>query len=180
MNHKFQLFYNAFSALCLIGLCFFVFAEKEKSACIDFELLLSKYEGTKVMAEKFDQNTKILRDNMDTLSVELNRDLKEYEKEEPQFSAKERNLRREALIKRQNDLLRYQEAVRKKIEQDREKFIEELTKEIKTYLSLYTKENRYSMVFFKNEQTVAFADEGVDITHKVLEGLNEKYRKKKK
>lgn len=177
--NRLQLFYNTFLALCLIGLGFFVFAEKEKVACIDFELLLTKYEGTKAMSERFEQQTQTLRANADTLSVELNRELKQYEAIQARLSSKESNLRKDELIKKQNDLLRYQEAVRIRMEQDREKLIDELTKEIRNYLTYYSKENHFRIVFFKNEHTIAFEKEGTDITKEVLEGLNEKYRKKR-
>ncbi|MEO1254184.1 MAG: OmpH family outer membrane protein, partial [Bacteroidota bacterium] len=59
---------------------------------VDSSQLLENYEGMKVARQAFQQKAAQWQANIDTLKLELDREIKKYESEKKNMSAKEREL----------------------------------------------------------------------------------------
>jgi outer membrane protein len=178
MKNSFQLFFNILISLAVLGLIVFFYPKDKRTGYIDFKVLLNKYEGIKTAGKEFEIKAKIFKDNIDTLTAELNAEIKDFEAKQKNMSAKERGFRKDELQKKRNDLIRYQEAAGAKVQEEQEKMVNNFSKEIQTYLDEYCKSNNYKMIFYRQEGTIAYAEEGCDITEEILKGINERYKNK--
>ncbi|HVD96808.1 MAG TPA: OmpH family outer membrane protein [Cytophagaceae bacterium] len=177
MNKKYLLLFFNLALTLSVAIWVFVSHSKERTGYLDFERLLRQYEGMKPMSETFAAKAKVYHDNLDTLRAELSRSSEAFEKNKNKLSGSERKLQSETLEKRKYELIQYQQATEARIREEQEKMLDNITKEIRAYISDYSRKNQYSMIFFRNEQTLAYGEDANDVTDGVLKELNEKYRK---
>lgn len=177
MNKKYLLLFFNLALTVSVAVWVLVSKPKGKTGYLDFERLLRQYEGMKPMSETFAAKAKVYYDNLDTLRAELSRSSAAFEKNKNKLSASERKLQSETLEKRKYEFIQYQQAIENKIREEQEKMLDNITKEIRSYISDYSRKNQYSMIFFQNEQTLAYGEEASDVTDGVLKELNEKYKK---
>ena len=84
------------------------------------------------------------------------------------------------LRKLQNDFVQYRDMESQKLAQEEAKKNEELINSIQEYLRTYNKTNQYKVVLgYTKGGGILFADPALEVTQKVLEGLNKEYKVKK-
>ncbi|MFN8353729.1 MAG: OmpH family outer membrane protein [Spirosomataceae bacterium] len=84
------------------------------------------------------------------------------------------------LRKLQSDFAQYREIESQKLAQEEAKRNEELINSIQEYLKKYNNDNKYHVVLgYTKGGGILFADPSLEVTQKVLEGLNKEYKAKK-
>lgn len=92
------------------------------------------------------------------------------------MSVKERELSRELIKTKQKQLADYQQALSTQAQQEDARMTGEVVGEINAYLKKYGERKGYTIVMAATEYgNIAYADEHLDITEEVLEGLNKEY-----
>ncbi|MFZ6009496.1 MAG: OmpH family outer membrane protein [Bacteroidota bacterium] len=164
---------NLAGMLFLIGIYFF---NEQKIVYVDSNQLVSNYTGMQDARKAYQQKATTWKSNIDTLTREVQQQIMKYEKEASKMSAKERQLSQELIRTKQKQLMEYQQAMNTQAQQEDAKMTGEVVTQINAYLKKYGKEKGYNIVMAATEYgNIAYADEGLDVTQDVLEGLNKEY-----
>jgi outer membrane protein len=177
MNNKILLSVNTvFSLLIITFLAANYFTAEEKLAYVDSGKLLENYQGMKNAKEAYSKNLTVWQANIDTLSIEVQESLKKFEKERASMTEKELALSKELLRSKQQKLVDYQKAIQEKARQEDARLTQDVVVTINAYLKKYGEENKYNIIFGATELgNIVYADNAIDITEKVLTGLNAQY-----
>ena len=173
MNSKILITLNVLLVAGLVGLYYLHFVGSEKIAFVDSAKLLANYEGMQQARQAYQQKASVWQANIDTLTQEVQSALKEYEKDKAQLSQKEQELSQELLKNKQQQLVNYQRAIQEKAAQEDKQMTQTVITEVNNYLSEFGSQHNYKVILVANETgTIAYAQEGMDVTEEVLAGLN--------
>jgi outer membrane protein len=168
----------ALSALigCTTTLIVNSFTTSSKLVYVDSGKLLNSSKAMQQARSEFKQKAALWQANLDTLSSEFQNQLQKYEKESHSMTAKELSLSRELINEKQNGLTEYRKALSTKAQEEDRKMTTEVLGKINLYLKKYGEANGYKVILAATDYgNLAYADEELDITDEVLEGLNKEY-----
>jgi outer membrane protein len=119
------------------------------------------YHGATAQHETFQRKAKVWQQRLDSLTSEL----------------QALNLTSVAIrSSKEQQLLRYREAVQQQAEQENQRLTKAVLAEINAYIKQYGKAKGYTFILGATESgNIVYAAEGTDITSDVLKGLNEQY-----
>lgn len=83
------------------------------------------------------------------------------------------------IIRMQQDAAKFQQDAQQKMMKAQEKFNKTLRDSVQSFLKDYNKEMRYDMILSKQGDNVLYANDKLDITKAVVEGMNKRYKAKK-
>ncbi len=148
-------------------------AKEMKFAFVDLSRVFDNYQKTKdsdVVLQKDSQAFQTERDKM----IEKIRDgqgklalLKETEKQKVQAD----------IDKQKQDLIEYDKQKRTELAKARDEKVREILLEIEKNVSEMAKKEGYDMIF--NDRVLVYGDQTMNLTDKVLKGLNDSYPGKK-
>lgn len=160
-------------------IAFFLFTgfyQQERIAYIDTAKLMEGYEGMKQARAQYRQKAEVWQANVDTLVSEVQQQIKTYEKESAGMSAKEKELSQQLIRSKQQQLGEYQKAIQEKARQADVEMTQQVLATVNAYLTDYGKAHNYRIILAATDAgNIIYAEEGMDITADVLEGLNEGY-----
>jgi outer membrane protein len=143
---------------------------------VDSTKLLNEYKGMLDARKAYQEKATVWKANIDTLSNEVEDAIKKYEKESSKLSVKERKLSEELIRMKQKQLMEYQQAMNNQAQQEDQKMTGDVLTQVNAYLKKYGEEKGYKIVMAATQYgNIAYADEKLDITKEVLEGLNKQY-----
>ena len=123
--------------------------------------LMKGYHGAIFQHEVFQAKAKIWQQRIDSLSAE-------YQVLDTAPIA--------TRIGKEQQLLRYRNAVEKQVQQENERLTKAVLEEINAYIKQYGKEKGCTFILgATNAGNIVYAAEGTDISDDVLEGLNKQY-----
>ena len=167
------------TALALISLILSVllFVTKEqKLLYVDSAKLVNGYKGMEVARKEYQKKTAAWKANIDTLMNEVQQEIVKFEKESQKMTAKERDLSKQLIQTKQQQFADYQKAINQKAGQEDSQMTKKVLDEINAYIKEYGKNHNCKIILAATDYgNIAYADEGLDITEAVLEGLNKKY-----
>ncbi|MCD9015475.1 OmpH family outer membrane protein [Parachryseolinea silvisoli] len=143
---------------------------------IDSVKLLNGYRGMIDARTVFQQKTVTWKANIDSLNSNVQKSILSYEKESRSMTSTERELTRELIQTKQNQLSQYQEVLNSKAQEEDSKMTADVISQVNAYLKRYGAEHNYQIIFAANESAnIAYADDSKDITGEVLDGINKEY-----
>jgi len=143
---------------------------------VDSSKLINNYKGMMDARKAYQQKAVVWQANVDTLVNEIQNDLKKFEKENAQMTSKERELTRQLLQNKQQQLADYQKATQQQAAQEDGQMTKQVVDEINQYIKDYGKSHKLKIILAATDYgNIAYAEEGIDITDEILEGLNKKY-----
>lgn len=153
-----------------------LFFRHQQTVYVDSAKLMNGYKGMQDARAAYQQKAGAWKANIDTLASEVQKQIFAYEKESPRMSAKERQLSQELIRTKQKQFADYQQAMNSQAQQEDAKMTSEVVTQVNAYLKKYGEANGYKVILAATEYgNIAYADESLDITEKVLEGLNREY-----
>lgn len=162
--------------LAIITLSITMFTNNEKVVYVDSSKLLNNYKGMQAARAVYQQKANAWKANIDTLASEVQQQIFTYEKESPKMTTKERQLSQELIRNKQKQFADYQQAMNAQAQQEDAKMTSDVVTQINAYLKKYGESKGYKVILAATEYgNLAYADEGLDITDAVLEGLNRDY-----
>ena len=160
--------------LLQIWLLIKVYKADDRIAYIDTGKLLQSSEQMKGLKKQLEADRQKAKSNVDTLTLEFENALKDYEKNFSKMTAKEKELSKQLLNSKQNQLMQYQQAIEQKVTSEEQNKTQELLTSINVHISEYGAKNNYMLIFATSSGNIAYGDKGVDITEEIIKGINEK------
>lgn len=143
---------------------------------VDSNQLINNYRGMQDARKAYQQKAASWKANIDTLSSEVQQRIMAHEKQSSKMTTKERELSLELIRTKQKQLIDYQQAMNAQAQQEDTKMTGDVIAQINSYVKKYGEQEGYMIVMAATEYgNIAYADEGLDITEQVLEGLNKEY-----
>ncbi len=154
----------------------------QKIVFVNSDSLLSKYDYYKDLKTQFDGKTKSAQADMQSKTQAFQREVADYQKNAPTLAADVRKSTEERLARKQQELQTYQQNAGGSLQNEQAVENEKLYNKIADYLKGYAKEKGYKMVmtYAKGNSAILYADESLDVTSEVIQGLNDDYTKTKK
>lgn len=107
----------------------------------------------------------------------LQREVNDYQRNVNNLTIGQAKALEEDLIKKQQNLRLYQENLSQQLMKEEAKLNKELYDKVTNYLKQYCSENNIDLVVKYNQGSdVLYANDGMDITNQVIEGLNMAYK----
>lgn len=163
--------------IAAIGVMYFLhFSSQQQVAFVDTIKLLDKYEGMIDAKKKIEQQNGVLRSNIDTLAYELECQIKKYEKDRITMTPNEVKLAEELLHSKQQQFMQYRDASTNKQKEVENKITKEVIIKLNEYIKLFGQKNNFQIIVGGNASgTVLYVNNKIDITDKIIEGLNNEY-----
>lgn len=159
----------------LLGLAYITY-QRSSIVYVDSNQLINNYKGMQDARKVYQQKASSWKANIDTLTQEVQQQIMKYEKESAKMTVKERQLSQELIRTKQKQLMDYQQAMNTQAQQEDSKMTAEVISQINAYIKKYGERKGYTIVMAATDYgNIAYADEGLDITAEVLEGLNKEY-----
>lgn len=156
-----------------LGVLFF---RNKNIVYVDSAKLMNGYKGMQDARAAYQQKAGAWKANIDTLASEVQKQIFAYEKESPGMSPKERQLSQELIRTKQKQFADYQQAMNTQAQQEDAKMTGDVVTQVNAYLKKYGEAHGYKVILAATEYgNIAYADESLDITETILEGLNNEY-----
>ncbi|WP_439698630.1 OmpH family outer membrane protein [Mucilaginibacter sp. AW1-7] len=175
-TNYFSIAYHVILSCAVIFLLLNYFFKNDKIAYVDSAKILNEYKGSAEAKKAFQSKAKLWQANIDTLTNEVKSSIQKYEKSIATMSAKEQELSKQLIQTKQKQLSDYQHAIQENAKQEDGKLTQGVVSQINAFLLKYGKDHNYKMILIANQSgTIAYARDGLDITAKVIEEINNEY-----
>lgn len=176
MKNNKQFIFNIILVLAILGAYAYRHLDKKDVVYVDSAKLLNQYQGMIDARNAYQIKASARKGNIDTLTVDVQDAIKKYEKESVSMTTREKELSQELIRTKQKQLMDYQRAMNEKAQQEDNTMTSQVLEQVNAYLKKYGEQQGYQIVLATTEfGNVAYADESLDITDAVLEGLNKSY-----
>lgn len=177
MSQKPLLLLVVFNILATSVLTIIHFVENEKLVYIDSGKVINAYQGMVDARKAYQEKISVWKANVDTLALEVQNEIVRYDKESVKMTMRERELSRELIKTKQQQLKEYQQSVNDRANQEDAAATKKVIDEINAFIKAYGEQHNYAIVFAATEYgNIAYAKEYLDITPEVIEGINKKYK----
>jgi len=154
--------------------------KNDKIAYVDSGKILSEYKASDDAKKEYNSKAKVWQANIDTLTNEIKGSIQKYEKSLASKSSKEQAMAKELISAKQKQLTDYQHAIQDNSRQEDAKLTQRIVAQVNAFLLEYGKQHKYKLILIANSSgTIAYAEEGMDITDQVVKELNSQYLTKK-
>ena len=166
-----------FTTLILgLGILYYLQFSSQRLVYVDSTRLVNNYQGMIEARKEFQQKANTWKANIDTLASEVQNSIKAYEKESISMTEKEKELSRELIRTKQKQLGEYQKAMNDKAGQEDAQMTTQVLEQVNSYIKKYGETRGYPIILAATQSgNIAYAEDGLDITDDVLEGLNNEY-----
>lgn len=174
---------KVFKAITIINLLlisafasYYLGEAKVEVAFVYSSKLINGYKGMEVARKDFESKAIVWKANIDSLALEVNREIMEFEKGNSRMSSKERSLSQELIKAKQSQLAQYQQAMQAKAREEDAKVTKAVLEKINAYIATYGKEKGITIILAATDYgNIAYADSKLDLTEEVLQGLNNEF-----
>jgi outer membrane protein len=149
---------------------------------VNSDSLLTNYEYFKAVQKVFEDKSKKAQADLQAKGAAFQREVAAYQQNAGTLSADQRASTEERLARKQQELATYNQNAGNALANEEASENEKLYNKVSDFLKVHAKEKGYKIVltYSKSNPAVLYADESLDVTKQVLEGLNAEYQKNKK
>ncbi|WP_395626699.1 OmpH family outer membrane protein [Daejeonella sp.] len=149
---------------------------------VNSDSLLTNYEYFKAVQQVFEEKSKKAQADLQAKGAAFQREVAAYQQNAGSLSADQRASTEERLARKQQELATYNQNAGNALANEEASENEKLYNKVADFLKVHAKEKGYKIVltYSKSNPAVLYADESLDVTKQVLEGLNAEYKKNKK
>lgn len=150
-------------------------------AYINSDTLLENYEFSKFAAGELENKKDELQAEYENRARGLQTEIQNFQRNAQNMTIAQARAIEEDLTKKQQNLLRYQESLTQTLMQEEAKISNELYDKVADYLHEYGLANNYQLVLtYQKGSGVLYANDSLNITQQVVEGLNKSYEQEAK
>ncbi len=143
---------------------------------VNSDSLLDKYEFYKNKKKEFEDVQERIKKELKTESERLQQDMEQYQQQGGAMTEQQRAQAEEQLTMRQQKLLQKKDVMVEKLDVEQSKSSDELYSRLHEYFTRYNKDHNYSYILgFQKGGGILFANDTLNITRQVIEGLNKEY-----
>jgi len=149
---------------------------------VNSDSLLSNYDYYKDVRDKFQEKSKKAQADLTAKGTAFQREVAAYQQGAGGLSAEQRATTEERLARKQQELATYNQNAGNALANEEAAENDKLYNKVSDYLKVYAKSKGYKIVltYSKSNPAVLYADESLDVTKAVVDGLNTEYKKEKK
>ncbi len=149
---------------------------------VNSDSLLNNYDYYKAVRDKFQEKSKKAQADLTAKGTAFQREVAAYQQGAANLSAEQRANTEERLARKQQELASYNQNAGNALSNEEAAENDKLYNKVAEYLKGYAKSKGYKIVltYSKSNPAVLFADESLDVTKAVVDGLNAAYQKEKK
>ena len=170
---------NAVALLSLlVTLCvifYFTLFANNKVVYVDSGRLLTGYKAMVAARGEFDKKQEAWKNNVDSLTKDVEDAIKGYSKTAALGTDKEKELAKQLINTKQKELYDYQNAIKQNAGQEEQRLTKDVYATINAYLLRYGKAHGYKLILIASNGNIGYADESIDITDKIIDDLNKDY-----
>lgn len=146
---------------------------------VNSDSLLDNYIFFKNKKKEFESREEEIRLHLKGESDKLQKDAADYQDRAATMTENERAKKEEELMMRQQTLMKKKDEMLGSFDQKQDKFNEQLYAKLSSYLREYNKGKNYTFILgYQKGGGILFANDSLDITGQVLEGLNKEFETK--
>lgn len=151
-----------------------------KIVYVQVDSLLSQYEYFKDIRKDLESKRYNLDYELNNRGKSLENEIAFFQQKAPTMTMEQGRSVEEQLMKKQQDFVKYRETQAQKLAQEEMEKNEELYQLIYDYIDKYNDDNQYEFVLgYSRGGGILYANKEIDVTERVLSGLNEAYKEKK-
>lgn len=149
-------------------------------AYVDSDSLLANYKLTEEIANKLAEKQSKFEKEYQNRADGLQSEINDFQRTASNLTMAQGKALEESLMKKQQNLMRYQESLNMQLRQEEAKLNEDLYDNVSAFLKEYGKKNDLQLVLtYSRGSGVLYANQGLDISKAVIEGLNKEYEAEK-
>lgn len=154
----------------------------EEIVFVNSDSLVANAEFYKDIRTKLEAKSKKAQTDLTSKGNAFQREVAEYRQNAQTMSADQRATTEQRLARKQQELEAFNQNASSALANESAAENEKLYDKVADYLKGYAKQKGYKLVltYSKTNPSVLFADESLDVTKEVTNGLNEAYKKEKK
>lgn len=193
MNNNTSLIWNVVLSLAVAVLFFLHFSSKpsadagvatdggvvagRRTVYVQVDSLLKNYEFFKDTRKELENKNFQLENELTTKGRSLQNEVQFFQQRAQTMTPEQARSTEAQLMKKQQDLVAYRDQSAQALGQEEAKKNEELYKNIRSYIEKYNKENGFEYVLgYSLGGGILFANPSLDVTQKILDGLNKEYK----
>ena len=143
---------------------------------LNSDSLLDNYAFLKAKTEGLEARHKKITSELEAEGMRLQTDAENYRQRGAMMTDAERQKTEEQLVMRQQQLVQKEKSMMSKLEEERDAINDQLFKNLTGFLKDYNKEKNYQFILgYQKGGGILFANDSLDITQVVIDGLNKKY-----
>ncbi|MFP4091870.1 MAG: OmpH family outer membrane protein [Cyclobacteriaceae bacterium] len=148
-----------------------------KIAYVNSDTLLEYYTYFQDKRNELEETAKKLQANYESRARGLQSEIESFQRSAGSMTMNQARAVEEDLMKKQQNLVQYQQNLSTQLAQEEAKVNEELYAKVSEYLGEYGKTQDYKVVLtYTKNSGVLYADDSLDITRTVIDGLNTRYK----
>ncbi|MBC7914782.1 MAG: OmpH family outer membrane protein [Pyrinomonadaceae bacterium] len=157
-------------------------APAEEIVYVNSDSLLENYSYFKDIRSKMESKSKKAQVDLSSKGNAFQKEVAAYQQSAQTMSADQRAATEQRLARKQQELAAFNQNASSALQNESAVENEKLYEKVAAYLKVYAKKKGYKMVltYSKANPTVLFADESLDVTKAVVDGLNDAYKSDKK
>ena len=143
-------------------------------AYINSDSLLNQYSYYEEVSTQLEERRAKLQQEYTRRAEGLQKQIEDYQRTVNNLTMAQAQAVEEDLGRKRQNLLQYQETIRQELMQEESTITQELYEKVAAFLKEYGEENNLQVVLtYSAGSGLLYANEGLDITDKVVAGLNE-------
>jgi outer membrane protein len=148
-----------------------------KIAYVNSDTLLENYDFFKDKRAELEEKAQKLQADYENRAKGLQGEITAFQRNAGTMTMNQARALEEDLMKKQQNLMQYQQNLSNQLMQDEAKVQEELYDKVADYLEEYGTDQNFKVVLtYTKNSGVLYADDSLDITKTVVEGLNKRYK----
>jgi outer membrane protein len=154
-------------------------AQNKKIVYVQADSLLAQYEYYKDFQKEFQSKGFQLENDIAGKARSFQNEVTFFQQKAATMTQEQGQSVQQQLAKKEQDIAAYRDAQVRKLDEERLKKTEEFYNNIFEYIKRYNKANGYEFVLgYSKGGGILFADSSLDVTKKILDGLNKEYKEK--
>lgn len=151
----------------------------KKIVYVQIDSLLTNYDFFKDTKKELENKRFQLENELGTKGRSLENEIAFFQQKAQTMTVEQARSTEAQLVKKQQDFAQQRDRAVQSLSQEEATKNEELYTQIKAYIQKYNKENQYEFVLgYSQGGGILFADTTLNVTHKMVEGLNKAYAEK--
>ncbi|MFM9028518.1 MAG: OmpH family outer membrane protein [Bacteroidota bacterium] len=148
---------------------------------INSDTLLENYGFYKDKKAELESRQNRIRNELKSASQKLEQDVQNYQQAAPGMTDEQRQRTEESLMIRQQKLVEQKDQLLNQLDEEQAKYSDSLFTRLTAYLKSTNKDNGVRFVLgYQRGGGILFANDSLDITKSVLDGLNKEWKGEKK
>jgi outer membrane protein len=148
---------------------------------VNSDTLLDRYDFIRAKKSEMEAKHKRITAELDAEGERLQNDVENYRQRGAMMTDDQRQKTEEQLMMRQQQLMQKEKSMMSKLDDEQQTINEELFSNLNAYLKEYNAGKHYQFILgYQKGGGILLADDSLDITAAVVDGLNNRYAGKKK